>query len=158
MIDETKVAQLEAALDEAGLTAGPSLTVEDFGSTDGGEVDWDKWELDEAYAHFYSKAYLEDGPRGLAWTAFVDVIETVCKPYNGECTTDRRGEFKRLDMQCTAMMNAAEPWKLVMVLPSGAGMGAAVLSRQQKITLPTPKPRIAEGVKLIVPGDADFNV
>jgi hypothetical protein len=146
-----KVRQLKEKLAEAGLVPKPDEGTartpdeiqKDAGPLKGSDVDWDAFDLDPNYAHFYSQSQFTVTAQGPKWVVVIDEYESAEKPYNGK-GVNKLGAPNGLGAYVTSKVNSPPdrgvgPWKLAAILPATMGNGAVVLVRKVPIVLPDPK-------------------
>lgn len=98
--------------------------------TDGKNVDWSQYILDNHYKHFYPRARLMDTEQGPKWIApFIE--------YFGENVPYNKG---KVEQWLEAYVNGPDAWSLVAVVPNGSGLAHPILRRNNIVRLPDPEP------------------
>lgn len=110
----------------------------------GKDVDWNKFELDSNFAHFYPQAQFTVTGVGPKWVVVIDEFASWEKSYN-RMGVDGKGDPAGLGAFITSKVNSPPdsgcgPWKLAALLPGTMGNGAVVLTRKVPIVLPDPRP------------------
>lgn len=125
-------------------------------SIKGSDINWDEYELDEKYAHFYPRARFIETKQGPQWV--VDLVEyfSTSKQYSAapESKT-KNGEPMNLGVFITWMTQGPEGWKVAGVYPNGSGMAAILFHRQITVSLPDPK-LIETETKVETPTDTEL--
>jgi hypothetical protein len=104
----------------------------------GKDVNWDDYELDPRYAHFYPKAELVQVGDEMKWIATVQEFHSKSKPINATGIHEKSGEPKGFGEYITWMVNSPEGWRIVAILPGGISEGTVILQRQLRVSLPDP--------------------
>jgi len=147
---KAKIAALKETLGEAIKEgekgdSGPPVDPATTGHVDtdgaeikGSDINWDDYELDPTYAHYYPRATLRETGTGIRWVVQVPEFTSASKGYSSSGFTEK-GEPKGLGDYLTWMTNSNEGWKVVGVYPNGTGFAGILLQRIVNLALPEPK-------------------
>jgi hypothetical protein len=149
-----KVRRLREKLIEQGLIPSPAEGIPEPQPSDhpaspeagpllGKDVDWDEFDLDPNFAHFYPQAQFTVTGQGPKWVVVLDEYASFERPYN-RTGVDKVGDPCGLGAFITSKVNSPPemgtgPWKMAALLPGTMGNGAVVLTRKVPIVLPDPK-------------------
>lgn len=111
----------------------------------GSDVNWDEYDLDPNYAHFYPRAELIQQKDTFKWVVLMWEFYAFSLPYGGR-GLDPKGRPKGFAEMLTYLVNGPEGWQIGQVLPNGAGMGMALLQKRTPVVLPDPMPIETETV------------
>jgi hypothetical protein len=150
-----KVRRLKEKLAERGLLPPPAEGASEpqppdhpappeAGQLLGKDVNWDDFDLDSNFAHFYPQAQFTVTGQGPKWVVVIDEYASFERPYN-RIGVDKKGDPCGLGAFITSKVNSPPepgvgPWKLAALLPATMGNGAVVLTRKLPIVLPDPRP------------------
>ena len=124
LTEEAKAARAEAPSDSDGIS--------------GADINWDDYNLDPKYAHYYPRATLKNTEDGPAWLVNLAEFRSASKPYRSSSPFEKNGEPRELGDYLTWMVNGAEGWRIAQVMDNGIGFAGVLCQRQVTLRLPDP--------------------
>lgn len=126
----------------------------------GKDVDWNEYKLEYSVRHLYPKATFRETPQGPKWVAMLDEFFSTERSFKGHgkmvnVPNSDATEPLNLGDYLSEMLNNADGWRVISMLPSSMGNCGIVLQRQIPVILPDPM-RIEKETEVAAPSDPEL--
>lgn len=139
--------EAQAAREEAAIDAPDEIK--------GSDVDWDDYELDPNFAHYYPRAVFKESGDGPKWLVSISEFKSDSKPFRASGHLDKNGEPRELGDYLTWVTNGPEGWRIAQVMDNGTGFAGVLFQRQVLLALPDPV-SIALEDEISLPSDEEL--
>lgn len=106
----------------------------------GKDVDWSKYDLEFHLRHLYPQATVREVDGVPKWVVMIPEFFSTERDFRNHGKKTNDGEPLNLGEFLSDKLNSPEAWTPVSLLPTGMGRVGVLLSRQQPLVLPDPKP------------------
>lgn len=120
----------------------------------GSDINWDDYELQPNFAHFYPRAEFKNTPQGPRWLVKITEFLSESKQYLNK-NMGKNEEPLGLGDYLTVMINGGDKWQIASVTPNGSGFAGILLQRQVTVVLPDPV-EIVKETTVAAPTDAEL--
>lgn len=105
----------------------------------GKEINWEDYDLDPKYAHFYPKSTFMETGAGPKFVVEITEFHSENKNPTGSIgTLNQKGQPVNLGEYMTYLVNGQEQWHPFAFIPGGTGSVYAIFQRRVKVALPDP--------------------